>query len=56
METGPRFKVSSKRPEKRRIDHAIPALIVQLVIHSSSAAPAQRWEGLVRGLAGHSNE
>ena len=27
-ETGPRFKVSSKRPEKRRIDLAIPGLVV----------------------------
>ena len=34
METGPRFKVLSERPEKRGIDHAIPGLIVQLVIHS----------------------
>ena len=54
-ETGPRFKVSSERP-KRRIDHAIPGLIVQLVIHSTTAALAPRWEGLVCGLAGHSNE
>ena len=56
METGPQFKVSSERPEKRGIDHAIPGLIVQLVIHSTSAAPAPSWERLVRGLAGHSNE
>ena len=55
-ETGPRFEVSSERPEKRGIDHAIPGLIVQLVIHSTTAAPAPRWERLVCGLAGHSNE
>ena len=54
-ETRPRFKVSSERPEKRRIDHAIPGLIVQLVTHSTTAAPAPRWVGLVCGLAGHSN-
>ena len=53
---GPRFKVSFERPEKRRIDHAIPGLVVQPDIHSSSAAAAPRWEGLVRRLAGHSNE
>ena len=27
-ETGPRFKVSSERPEKREIDLAIPGLVV----------------------------
>ena len=27
-ETGPRFKGSSERPEKRRIDLAIPGLVV----------------------------
>ena len=27
-ETGPRFKVSSKRPEKQGIDLAIPGLVV----------------------------
>ena len=37
---GPRFKVSSERPEKRGIDHEIPGLIVQLVIPSITAAPA----------------
>ena len=52
METGPRFKVSSERPEKRGIDRAIPGLIVQFVIHSTTASPAPRWEGLVCGLAG----
>ena len=52
METGPRFKVSSERPEKRGIDHAIPGLIVQLVIPPTTAVPAPRWEGLVCGLAG----
>ena len=46
-ETGLRFKVSSERPEKRGIDHAIPG---------TTAAPASRWEGLVCRLAGHSNE
>ena len=55
-ETGPRFKVSSERPEKRGIDHTIPGLIVQLVIHSTTAAPAPSWEGLVCGLAGHTNK
>ena len=55
-ETGPRFKVSSERPKKREIDHTIPGLIVQLVIHSTTAAPASRLEGLVCRLAGHSNE
>ena len=34
METGPRFKVSSKRPEKRGMDFAIPELVVYRVIHS----------------------
>ena len=55
-ETGPRFKVSSKRPEKRGIYRAIPGLIVQLVIHSTTAIPVPRLEGLVCALAGHSNE
>ena len=32
-ETGPRFKVSSERPEKRGIDLATPGLVVQRVIH-----------------------
>ena len=32
-EKGPRFKVSSERPEKRGIDLATPELIVQRVIH-----------------------
>ena len=27
-ETGPRFKVSSERPEKRGIDLAIPGLVI----------------------------
>ena len=56
METGPRFKVSSERPEKQGINHAIPGLVVQLVIPSTTTAPVPRWEGLVCGLAGHSNE
>ena len=55
-EGGPRFKVSSERPEKRGVDHAIAGLIVQLVILSKSAAPAPRWEGLLCELEGHSNE
>ena len=39
METGPRFKVSSERPEKRRIELAIPGLVVWSVIHYTTAAP-----------------
>ena len=39
-ETGPRFKVSSERPEKRGIDLATPGLVVQRVIHYTTAAPA----------------
>ena len=38
-ETGPRFKVSSERPEKRGIDLATPGLVVQRVIHYTTAAP-----------------
>ena len=38
-ETGPRFKVSSKRPEKRGIDLAIPGLVVNCVIHYTTGAP-----------------
>ena len=38
-EKGPRFKVSSERPEKRGIDLAIPGLVVQRVIHNTAAAP-----------------
>ena len=38
-ETGPRFKVSSERPEKRGIDLAIPGLVVYRVIHYTTAAP-----------------
>ena len=37
-ETGPRFKVSSERPEKRGIDLATPGLVVQRVIHYTTAA------------------
>ena len=47
---GPQFKVSPERPEKPGIDNAISDLIVQLVIHSITVAPAPRWEGLVCGL------
>ena len=39
METRPRFKVLSERPEKRGIDLAIPELIVYRVIHYTIAAP-----------------
>ena len=39
METGPRFKVSSERPEKQETDLAIPGLVVvQPVIHYTTAA------------------
>ena len=37
-ETGPRFKVSSERPEKRGICLAIPGLVVQRVIKHTTAA------------------
>ena len=40
-ETGPRFKVSSERPEKRGIDLATPGLVVQRVIHYTTTAPDQ---------------
>ena len=39
METGPQFKVSSERPEKRGIDLATPGLVVWSVIHYATAAP-----------------
>ena len=55
-ETGPRLKVSSESPEKQGMDPTIRGLIVQLVIHSTTATPVPRWEGLVCGPAGHSNE
>ena len=42
-ETGPRFKVSSERPEKRGIDLATPGLVVQRVIHYTTAAPGKLW-------------
>ena len=38
-ETGPRFKVSSERPEKRGMKLAIPGLVVWRIIHYSTAAP-----------------
>ena len=38
-ETGPRFKASSERPEKRGIDVAIPGLVGWRVIHYTTAAP-----------------
>ena len=44
METGPRLKVSSERPEKRAIDLAMPGLVVSRVIHYTTIAP-QRLEG-----------
>ena len=40
-ETRPQFKVSSKRPEKRRIDLAIPEVVVYCVIHYSTATPVR---------------
>ena len=36
-ETGPWFKVSSERPEKRGIDLATPGLVVQRVINPGVA-------------------
>ena len=41
-ETGIRFKVSSKRPVKRRFDLAIAGLIVKYVIYNTTAAPFVR--------------
>ena len=41
-ETGPRFKVSSERPEKWGIDLATPGLVVQSVIHYTTAAPVTK--------------
>ena len=38
-ETGPRFKVSSERQVKREIELALPGLVVQRVIHHTTAAP-----------------
>ena len=46
-ETGPRFKVSSERPEKRGIDLATPGLVVQRVIHYTTAAPKQIKKGVI---------
>ena len=40
-ETGPRFKVSSERLEKRGIDLAIPGLVVWRAILYTTAAPEQ---------------
>ena len=40
METGPRFKVSSERPEKQEIDLATPELVIQRVIRYTTAAPS----------------
>ena len=39
MEMGLWFIVSSKRPEKRRMDIATPEMVVQGVIHFTCAAP-----------------
>ena len=36
---GPQFKMSSERPEKWKIDCAIPGLVVSRVIHFTTAAP-----------------
>ena len=47
-ETGPRFKVSSERPEKRGIDLATPGLVVQRVIHYTTAAPLRMLNTEVR--------
>ena len=49
-ETGPRFKVSSERPEKRGIDLATPGLVVQRVIHYTTAA--QQHDLYVNNLVG----
>ena len=38
-ETGARFKVSSERPKKRGIDLAIPELVIERVIHCTTAVP-----------------
>ena len=43
-ETGPRFEVSSERPEKRGIDLATPGLVVQRVIHYTTAAPDEAFQ------------
>ena len=48
METGPRFKVSSERPEKRGIDLAIPGLVVKRVYHNTDAAPSSLRKNKVR--------
>ena len=45
-ETGPRFKVSPERPEKRGINLAAPRLAVQRVVHYTTAAPISRQEPL----------
>ena len=49
METGPRFKVSSERPEKRGIDLAIPGFVVWRVIHYNTAVINR--ESLTPGFA-----
>ena len=48
METGPQFKVSSNRPEKRRVDLAIPGLVVQRDFHYTIAVPIEK---LIRSVA-----
>ena len=50
-ETGSRFKVSSERPEKRRIDLTIPGLVVKRVIHYTTAAPHSLAPDLQNKLA-----
>ena len=50
-ETGHRFKVSSERPEKQGIDLATPGLVVQRVIHYTTAAPMFQKIGIPRKQA-----
>ena len=44
-EMGPWLKVSSKRPEKRGINLAIPGLVVWRVIHYTTTSPKAIMEG-----------
>ena len=50
-ETGPRFKVSSERPEKRGIDLATPGLVVQRVIHYTTAAPMDQGSHILSTIS-----
>ena len=53
-ETVPQFKVSSKRPENRGVDLPIPGLVVQHVIHYTTAASECETEpGCVAQSVGH---